>query len=320
MKPSSTTRLFIPFLLILGFAVGGTALVASTLSPVTDLSHLLLLLAIPVVAAGLYYVILRSAFRTTAAEGKEDLSVTAGELEQLKASYATSLAHELRTPLNAIIGFTGIILQGMSGEINERQRDQLERVLDSAKRLLSMITDVIEIAKIDTGNAGNAPSTFGLSTVIEEIAHELQGRNQQDFKHITIEADVPQQIMLHTDRKKLRQCLINLIVCIVEYTDTKNITIAADKSGDLLDIIIGISHQEREQQSLAGLFRALETKRKEAGQKSGCSNIRLYLTARTITELLGGSISVDTQTSLRLGFATSITPASRQGCSEDPSV
>ncbi len=308
MKTPSITRIFVPFLLILGGAVGGALLVTPGPVLTVPLPRLLLLLAIPICAAGLFYIVLRRALRPAVPlAGEKGLSITAKELEQLKASYTTSMSHELRTSLNAIIGFTGIILQGMSGEINERQRDQLERVLNSAKRLLSMITDITNVAKIDAGEVGSSPSTFDLGTAIEEVVQDLGGDNHPDFNEIVIEVDVPHQLAMHADRKKLQQCITNLLICVVEYTDTKNITIAADKSGDCLSIIISIPRQEREQQSLAGLFRALETKKVGAGQNTRCNSIRLHLTTKMITELLGGSISVDSETgnrtSLRLNFS-----------------
>jgi len=75
------------------------------------------------------------------------------ELDRLKSMFIASMSHELRTPLNSIIGFTRIILMGMSGEISDVQRKQLGMVKKSARHLLDLINDVIDVSKIEVGNA-----------------------------------------------------------------------------------------------------------------------------------------------------------------------
>ncbi len=319
MKTHSVTRIFIPFLIILGGAVTSVALITLQLTSATLLPGLLLSFIILVGGAGLFFVILKRAFHSATPPDNQKpacASLPQG-LEQLKASYTAAMSHELRTQLNAIIGFTGVILQGVSGEtISSRQRDQLERVQDAAKRLLSMITDIIDIAKIDAGSAGFFPSSFDLNAAIEESVMQMSGDNQQHFSKVSLDVDVPHQLLIHTDKKKLQQCIINLLICVVEYTDTKNITIAADKSGDHLNIFITVSKQDQGQNSLADLIRAPKTKKREAAQKVECNKIRLYLTMKMITELLGGSISVDTESgnkaSLQIGFDANSAPGSRQ--------
>lgn len=71
--------------------------------------------------------------------------------DRIKSMFVASMSHELRTPLNSIIGFLGVVLQGMSGELNVKQKDQLSRAYHSAKHLLSLISDVIDISKIEAG-------------------------------------------------------------------------------------------------------------------------------------------------------------------------
>ncbi|GAG13480.1 unnamed protein product, partial [marine sediment metagenome] len=92
--------------------------------------------------------------RTSELEGKtgelEQANIRLQELERLKSMFIASMSHELRTPLNSIIGFTGIILQGMSGEITGDQRKELTMVKNSANHLLTLINDVIDVSKIET--------------------------------------------------------------------------------------------------------------------------------------------------------------------------
>ncbi len=288
--------------------MGSAVVLTSQLTASTPFSHLLSLSLVLLFAASLFYLVLRRTLRARSGENNEPPveHEPPDELKRLKASYTASLSHELRTPLNAIIGFTGIILQGMSGEITERQRDQLERILSSAKRLLSMITDLIEVAKIDAGSAEYHPSSFHLGTAIEEVAREISLNNHPNFKDVSLDIEISPHLRMHADRKKFQQCIINLLACVVEYTHTKNITIAAEENGDDLSIIIGSPHENRQQRSLKGLFRALKTGEIKSGKRAECNNLRLHLITRMITELFGGSISLDARSKemsvLRVSF------------------
>jgi len=76
------------------------------------------------------------------------------EASQLKSQFLANMSHELRTPLNSIIGFTGIILQGIVGELNDEQKKQLNMVYESAKHLLGLINDILDLSKIEAGKIG----------------------------------------------------------------------------------------------------------------------------------------------------------------------
>ncbi|KKL13667.1 hypothetical protein LCGC14_2523480, partial [marine sediment metagenome] len=98
----------------------------------------------------------------------EAANIRLKELDRLKSMFIASMSHELRTPLNSIIGFTGIILQGMAGEINEEQRKQLTRVKNSATHLLALIIDVIDVSKIEAGKVELLMEEFDLSALARE--------------------------------------------------------------------------------------------------------------------------------------------------------
>ncbi|HDO30109.1 MAG TPA: transporter substrate-binding domain-containing protein, partial [Desulfobacteraceae bacterium] len=123
------------------------------------------------------------------------------ELDRLKAMFIASMSHELRTPLNSIIGFTGIILQGMTGGINDEQRDQLERVFRAGKHLLLLITDVIDIAKIESGKIVPYAGEFLLDGVIDEACDSL--KVQITEKGLELRKTVPETpIRMKSDRRR----------------------------------------------------------------------------------------------------------------------
>ncbi len=301
-------RIFISFIVILTTTTLITSTAISCSGIAAPLPRFATLLAVLGAATGLFYFILTGALRRLS-QKQEAEDNRKKELEQIKASLTASMSHELRTPLNAIIGFTGIILQGMSGEINKRQRDQLERVLDSAKKLLSMIVDLINIAKIDAGSTGTFPTTFFLDEAAKECVHELSGENHPNFKGVMIEVDVSPEIQIYNDRKKLMQCIINTLICIVECTGIKSITVTAHEAGKHLNIIIGTSRPGPDREQLNGLASSMDTGEPVPEERAG-NSIRLHLTKKMISELLGGNMSINTESGngrlLQLTFSSII--------------
>lgn len=99
---------------------------------------------------------------------------SAESADRIKSMFVASMSHELRTPLNSIIGFLGVVLQGMSGELNVKQKDQLGRAYHSAKHLLSLITDVIDISKIEAGFLQVHIEPFELKPLLAEIEQALE--------------------------------------------------------------------------------------------------------------------------------------------------
>lgn len=94
--------------------------------------------------------------------------------DRIKSLFVASMSHELRTSLNSIIGFLGIVLQGMSGELNVKQKDQLGRAYNSSKHLLSLISDVIDISKIEAGFLKAHAEKFELKPLLLEVEHAVE--------------------------------------------------------------------------------------------------------------------------------------------------
>lgn len=209
------------------------------------------------------------------------------ELDRLKSMFIASMSHELRTPLNSIIGFTGIILQGMTGEINEEQRDQLQRVYKAGKHLLSLITDVIDISKIEAGKIDAYVEEFPLDGVVKDALSELKLDIQT--KGLEIEVNTA-PITLKTDRKRLFQCVLNYLSNAVKYTERGKITISAEEQGEDMRLSVtdtGIGIKEEDLPNLFQSFIRLDSHLKMTVSGTG---LGLYLTKKIVTELLGGEV------------------------------
>lgn len=215
------------------------------------------------------------------------------ELDKLKSMFIASMSHELRTPLNSIIGFTGMTLQGLSGELADEQKDNLSRVYHSAKHLLSLITDIIDISKIEAGRIDAYPEAVFLEEITDEAVDTVMPQVKE--KGLVISVDVPVGIRLNIDRKRLLQSLLNFMSNAVKFTESGKITVSArEKDGKVYlsvsDTGIGIPEKE-----LPRLFEAFERLDTHLRVKAGGTGLGLYLTKKLATDVLHGDISVQSR-------------------------
>jgi len=220
----------------------------------------------------------------------EEANVHLQGLDKLKSMFIASMSHELRTPLNSIIGFTGVILQGMTGEITGRQKDQLTRVYRSAKHLLSLISDVIDISKIEAGRIEVFPEEFLLSEIVDEAVENIQP--QMEAKSLALEVDVPGNVAMNTDHKRLLQALINFLSNGMKFTEKGGVKIIAKDMDDMVEIKVidtGIGIAEGDIPKLFEAFERLDT---HLRVKAGGTGLGLYLTKKLVSDLLQGEIFV----------------------------
>ncbi len=130
--------------------------------------------------------------------------------DHAKGVFLTNMSHELRTPLNSIIGFTGIILKRLAGPLNPEQDKQLNMVQTSARHLLALINDMLDITKIESGHLRLYSERFDMRTLISETVETLKPLAQE--KNLSLATDVAREIdCLVSDPRRVEQILVNLI-------------------------------------------------------------------------------------------------------------
>jgi len=223
----------------------------------------------------------------------EEANIKLKELDLLKSVFIASMSHELRTPLNSIIGFTGIILQNMAGDINDEQRDMLNRVYDSSNHLLALISDVIDISKIEAGKIQAYIEVFELNKIIEEIALNL-GPQISD-KGLILKINIPKSIIMKTDKRRLVQCIINYLSNAIKFTERGKISIWADEIDGFVEIRVKDSGIGLKEEDILKLFKSFARIDSPLKIKTPGTGLGLYLTKKLAGEILGGSTSVESK-------------------------
>jgi signal transduction histidine kinase len=165
-----------------------------------------------------------------------------------KSEFMASMSHELRTPLNSIIGFTDVILEGISGEINEKQEKYLNNVKTSAMHLLDLINDVLDIAKIESGKIDLNIEDVNISEITNQINTMLKPIYEKKNLKFEIQK-FDKEIVVRVDRLRFKEILFNLLSNAVKFTKEGKVKleISDDENYwkfDIIDTGIGIKEED----------------------------------------------------------------------------
>ncbi len=214
------------------------------------------------------------------------------ELDLTKSIFIASMSHEFRTPLNSIIGFSSILLEGWEGELSNDQKELIQIINVSGKHLLSLINDVIDISKIEAGKIEINISRFNSKEVIDEVVSII--RTEIDAKGLSITVDA-KDVEINTDRKRLFQCIMNLVSNAVKFTEEGEINIIAKAINKELEISIvdtGIGIRKEDLPKLFGAFVRLDS---PLTTKTSGTGLGLYLTHKLAKEVLKGEVTAESE-------------------------
>jgi signal transduction histidine kinase/sensor domain CHASE-containing protein len=214
----------------------------------------------------------------------------AEEADRVKSSFLATMSHELRTPLNSIIGFTGIILQGLTGPLNEEQTRQLGMVQASSRHLLALINDVLDISKIEARQLKVQHIPYDVAGSVRKVVQTVTPL--AEHKGLALALDVaPEMESAVGDPRRFEQVLMNLISNAVKFTERGRVDVAGRVEGGLITVSVrdtGIGIEEEHLQDIFLPFRQVDSglTRRHEGTGLGLS------ISRRLAELMGGAITV----------------------------
>ena len=211
-----------------------------------------------------------------------------------KSEFLASMSHELRTPLNAVIGFSEVLLERMFGQINDKQDEYLQDILSSGRHLLSLINDILDLAKIEAGRMDLEVADFHLPQAIDNAITLVKERAAR--RAIVLQAVVdPRLGGIKGDERKVKQVLLNLLSNAIKFTpEGGRVDVSAALAGDDAEISVtdtGVGIAAEDHEAVFEEFRQVGT---DYAKKHEGTGLGLTLSRRFV-ELHGGRIWVKSE-------------------------
>ncbi|PWH12037.1 MAG: hypothetical protein DDG60_15240 [Anaerolineae bacterium] len=210
------------------------------------------------------------------------------ELDRLKSSFLANMSHELRTPLNSILGFTDVMLEGIDGPLTEYMENDLRLIQKNGQHLLSLINDVLDMAKIESGRMNLHPERFNLYDLIQNVMNITSALANAKNLTLFIEPDTDPALEITADETRIKQVLINVVNNAIKFTESGYISIHAACTGDdkilitVNDTGIGIPADHLEK-----IFQEFSQVDTSTTRKVGGTGLGLPI-SRRLVELHGG--------------------------------
>ncbi|MDR0463657.1 MAG: response regulator [Treponema sp.] len=210
---------------------------------------------------------------------------------QVKSAFLANMSHEIRTPMNAIIGMTELLEHE---ELSARQRDYVNDINSSANSLLSIINDILDLSKIESGKLILNPTNYDFQAMLDNINSMFKYVAQKkgiEFRFDSV-GDIPK--ILYGDDIRLRQVLTNLCGNAVKYTEKGYIRLKVSSLGDKLTFEVKDTGMGIKKESLPGIFNAFEQDKTEKNRHIAGTGLGLPI-SKAFVEMMGGSIMLDSE-------------------------
>jgi len=241
-----------------------------------------------------------------------------------KSQFLANMSHELRTPLNSVIGFTNILLKNQQGNLNDKQLNFLDRVLSNGRHLLTLINEVLDLAKIEAGRMELEIEEVDLDELVRETLAQLEGQVRSKGKDVDLRPEVPRDIEpLRTDRAKLKQVIINLVGNALKFTEEGEVAVIVESGENgsyprklhISDTGIGIPDDR-----LEAIFEAFQQADASTSRKYGGTGLGLTI-SQSICQMLEYEVDVESEVGVGSTFTIDLgPPASWRGESGEEAV
>lgn len=209
-----------------------------------------------------------------------------------KSSFLSSMSHELRTPLNSIIGFAELLDRDMLGSLHATQKEPVRHILKGGQHLLSLVNDVLDLARIEAGEFDLGISTLELKALIEDAVTLI--RPLAAFRQIDIRHDCPGSVFVRADATRVKQALLNLLANAVKYNlESGTVTVTCRILNDCVRITVADTGRGIPKEKQSQLFQPYQRLGAERTATEG-TGLGLVI-AKRIMEAMGGSIGFSSE-------------------------
>ncbi|HUY98210.1 MAG TPA: HAMP domain-containing sensor histidine kinase [Verrucomicrobiae bacterium] len=254
------------------------------------------------------------------------LAESNGELAravQVKSEFLATMSHELRTPLNVILGFTELIRTGAAGEIPATARDHLDRVIRNGRILLGLISDILDLSKLEAGRMEVGCTVTAVDQIVGQVVEDARSLADRKGVRLTLEPCAEPAAAL-ADPRAILQVLTNLVGNAVKFTESGSVTVTVRTTAalccvDVLDTGPGVADADRE-----AIFDAFRRAGARIHDELGSTGLGLAISRRLIG-LMSGRIELESQLGVGSRFTVElplarVSPQLRAGRQEQPLV
>jgi signal transduction histidine kinase/CheY-like chemotaxis protein len=226
---------------------------------------------------------------------QEEITTSNQRLELVsrsKSDFLANMSHELRTPLNSVIGFSEVLLDRMFGPLNEKQEEYVDNILTSGKHQLSLINDILDLSKVESGKMELDLTRFSLRETVDAAVTMLREKALKIGLALTIDLAPEADISITADQRKLKQILFNLLSNAIKFSPSGGTTVISGvRDGNFIEIAVtddGLGIRTEDIPKLFQPFTQLESVYTKGFEGTG---LGLALN-RQLVELHGGRIWV----------------------------
>ncbi|MCL5267607.1 MAG: PAS domain S-box protein [Bacteroidetes bacterium] len=216
------------------------------------------------------------------------------EASRLKSQFLANMSHELRTPLNSIIGFTNLILTDDVQPPTEEQKEGLEIVLRNAKNLLALISDILDLSKIEAGKLTITPEVFGIGEVVKDALATIEPLLSDKPVKLTMEIE-PDMPGLFSDPARIKQIILNLLSNAAKFTDVGQIRVTAKTlGGNFVSVDVEDTGPGIQAEYTRVVFEEFRQVDGSNTRKHGGTGLGLAI-SRRLAKMLGGDLTVQSE-------------------------
>jgi signal transduction histidine kinase/ActR/RegA family two-component response regulator len=223
---------------------------------------------------------------------------------QAKSEFLAKMSHELRTPLNAVIGYSEMLLEETDAADRHEQSADLRKIRDAGQHLLALVSDVLDLSKLEAGKMELYPESLGLGTLIDDIVAACQQAVAARGNQLIV--DCPDNLgIIEADGAKLRQAVLYLMSNAAKFTSNGRVTLSVTRPPGKLTIAVRDTGVGISPKNMTGLFQNFGESEGATASKYGGTGLGLAL-GQKLCRLMGGEITVESQLGRGSCFTISI--------------